>query len=442
MQNNSAITYLNVTDQHIRALMLEGAPYWDTTFLRRSLFQNDKVDLDAIVQYTNNKARHLRKSDITKDTPDPQEAKGLDIPSTQEAFDSYDVIILGKSVQRMLDAGGLKMLDSFVKDHGGTVIFSRGQAFEGELAAANDLDPVTWSDSGGDDVQFEIARDGIMLSPFRVLAGQEGGVDSLPRLLAARAIADRKALSAMLAQARDVVTNTELPAIVHRRVGRGQVLSVAVDGLWKWSFNPKAAATNNAFDRFWDQLLIWLVAGGDTASGQQFTFRADTANVPLGAAIHFRLTCSDPKLAAKDAPVTVYYGDSQVARTTLTAASPDNLTHLTGDYTPEKAGRYRAVVSLPNGKEQETKWIVFEENLEEKEVAADVPYLRNLCEASGGKLLEPGDFAAFAKKSRNVESDVQPKVKYASLWDRVWVFYVICGTFGLDWYLRRKWGLC
>jgi len=50
--NNSAITYLNVIDQQLRILLLEGSPYWDTTFLQRSLMRNDKISLDAIIQYT------------------------------------------------------------------------------------------------------------------------------------------------------------------------------------------------------------------------------------------------------------------------------------------------------------------------------------------------------------------------------------------------------
>ena len=49
--NNSAITFLNVIDQQIRVLVLEGSPYWDTTFLQRSLQRNDKVELDSAVQY-------------------------------------------------------------------------------------------------------------------------------------------------------------------------------------------------------------------------------------------------------------------------------------------------------------------------------------------------------------------------------------------------------
>ena len=56
--NNSAITYLNVIDQQIRVLLLEGDPYWDTTFLQRSLMRNDKFDVDALIQLPGQGSRH------------------------------------------------------------------------------------------------------------------------------------------------------------------------------------------------------------------------------------------------------------------------------------------------------------------------------------------------------------------------------------------------
>ena len=60
-ENNRALTYLNVIDQQIQVLFLEGAPYWDTTFLQRSLMRNDKMNVDIIAQYAEGKARVVRK---------------------------------------------------------------------------------------------------------------------------------------------------------------------------------------------------------------------------------------------------------------------------------------------------------------------------------------------------------------------------------------------
>ena len=95
--NNSAITYLNVIDQQIRVLLLEGDPYWDTTFLQRSLMRNDKFDVDALVRYGADRVRAIRK------TPGAGELRA---PQTLDQFAAYDVIILGRSVDSLLERLG------------------------------------------------------------------------------------------------------------------------------------------------------------------------------------------------------------------------------------------------------------------------------------------------------------------------------------------------
>lgn len=436
IKNNSTITFLNVIDQRIRVLLLEGAPYWDTTFLRRSLAQNDKIELDAILQYTRDQARKIRNLNSAQPDKEPT------VPTTQKQFNAYDLIIIGKSVDPFFDPEKFRMLVSFVKDHGGTVVFSRGQAFNGELAKVNELEPMQWVDKGSDHVKLQVGREGQLLSPFRVLTEDKGGVDALPPLLASRQISDRKTLAAMLANARDADTNTDSPAMIHRRVGRGQVLSVAVDGLWRWSFNPKVPATNNVFDRFWDQLVLWLVASGDSTPSLPFSLRSSTANLVLGSKMLFRLSVRNPDEMLKDVPLTIYSDEKEIARTVLTPGETGDSSHLTAEFLPEKTGRYRAVAALPGGQKQEVKWMVFDENPEEKEVAADVAYLRNLCESTGGQVLLPGDLSKFAQSLAQRDTERLSKVKLVSVWDQASIFYIICAAFGIDWYLRRKWGLC
>ena len=95
-----------------------------------------------------------------------------------------------------------------------------------------------------------------------------------------------KTLAAILAEARDAGSGATFPAIIHRRYGRGEVLSVAVEGLWRWSFNPKTTATNNLFDRFWDQLLVWLVAGGDITPSHALLLPREHGQPALGENVH------------------------------------------------------------------------------------------------------------------------------------------------------------
>lgn len=432
-ENNSAITYLNVIDQEIQVLLLEGSPYWDTTFLQRSLMRNDKMDLDSIVQYAPKKARIIRKK------PGDDELK---VPTTAEQFNHYDVIILGRSVDKLMNREQFNLLEDYVKNRGGTVIFSRGRAFDGELAK-NDLEPVIWDDDTvNEKVRLQVGREGQSVAPLRILGEQSGGMESVPDLIAGRNAVEKKPLTATLATAQGANGAAPSPGIVQRRFGQGQVVSVGVDGLWRWAFNSKIEGVNTLFDRFWDQMVLWLMAGRDFVPNQQYSLRTSSANILLGEKAYFRVAMRSADASVKDIPIVFYQGDHEVGRTTLNAMPGQDLYRLTAEFLPEKAGKYRASVRFPDGTTQEARFIVYQENLEQTEVATDAGYLKRLCESSGGRLLVPAELAKLNAELRDEKQEVTAKTRLRSVWDRAWFFYLIGLIFGLDWYLRRRWGLC
>lgn len=428
--NNSAITYLNVINEKVRVLLLEGDPYWDTTFLQRSLMRNDKFDVDALVRYGKNRVRVIRKS----------EGKGeFHAPETLDRYSAYDVIVLGRSVDQVIGSAGIGLLDQYVKDRSGTIIFSRGQAFD-NATAAGQLQPVLWGAATHDRVHLDVAPEGRVLSAFRTLTDGAGGLDALPDLVANRKATEIEPLTSTLAVASER-EGAPAPAVVHRRYGRGQVVSVGVEGLWRWGLNAKVDGANTPFDRFWDQMILWLLAGRDFIPNRQFSFRPNSANILLGEKIHFHLTMRQPDPKVKSVPVTLYFGDSELARVNMTPSSTD-YGRLAAEYLPERIGRYRAVAAFPDGTTQETRFIVYTENLEETEVATDTLCLRRLCDSSGGRLLQPEDLPKLLRELNNDRADLSPKTRLKPVWNETWVFYLAGLWFGLDWFLRRRWGLC
>jgi len=431
--NNSAITYLNVVDQQIRVLVLEGDPYWDTAFLQRSLMRNDKFDVDALVRYGSDHVRAIRKTPGTGELHPPQ---------TLDQFAAYDVIILGREVDSLLGPApdqSMTLLDQYVSERGGTVIFSRGSAFG--KAAAGELEPVLWGGKTRDHVRLEATAEGRGLSPFRVLSDGEGGWDALPELVAGSSARETKPLTATFAMATGRDDTTPEAAMVHRRYGRGQVMSIGVDGLWRWALNAKVEGANSAFDRFWDQMILWLLAGRDFIPNRQYSFRPSSANILLGEDVYFRLVLRQPDARLKSVPATIYYGDAEAGRVNL-APAPASTSRLTAQFLPERTGRYRAVVNLPDGTTQESRFIVFTENLEETEVATDTLYLRRLCESSGGRLLAPEELPKLLAELGQAATTQAPQTILRPVWNAAWVFYLAGLLFGLDWFLRRRWGLC
>jgi hypothetical protein len=428
--NNSAITYLNVIDQQIHVLVVEGDPYWDTTFLQRSLMRNDKFNVDSLIRYGTDRVRAIRKTDG---------AAPLRVPETLDQFGHYDVVILGRRVDELLGAPQAALLDQYVKERSGVVIFGRGHAF-GTLARS-ELEPVLWVEKPSGRVRLDVTPEGRGLSALRTLNDSAGGVDALPELLTGRSATDAQPLTSTLATAANREEGVAAPAIVHRRYGLGQVVSVGVEGLWRWGLNAKAEGATTPFDRFWDQMMLWLLAERDFIPSRQFSFRPNSANILLGEKVYFRLRMRQPDRNVKSVPLTLYFGEAEIGRINMTApvTDPDR---LTGEFLPERVGRYRAVAKFPDGTTQESRFIVFTENLEETEVATDVVGLRRLCESSGGRVLEPAELSRLLKELNSEKSDATPRTQLCPVWNEGWVFYLAGVLFGLDWFLRRRWGLC
>ena len=428
-ENNRALTYLNVIDQQIQVLFLEGAPYWDTTFLQRSLLRNDKMNVDSIVQYAEGKARLIRKKEGETE---------LKIPATAEDWRRYDVVVLGRSVDKLLGVEAVRQLEDYVRNHGGTVVFSRGRAFAPETKS--ELEPVIWSTQPTEHVRLQVAREGQALAPFRAITGP-GTEDQVPELIAGYSVVEKQPLTATLAATQSAGGGDPTPGMVHRRFGDGQVLSVGVDGLWRWAFNAKVEGMNTLFDRFWDQMILWLMAGRDFLPTQQFSLRASSANIPLGEKIYFRAVIRDAAPEVRDIPLTIMQDSAEVGRTTLTPPEAQAQDKLTAEFLPAKVGKFTATATFPDGSAQSVRFIVFDENLEQTEVATDTNYLRKLAESSGGRLLQPSELAKLLAELQDERSDAAPTTKLTSAWDRAWVFWLIGALFSADWYLRRRWGL-
>ena len=166
-----------------------------------------------------------------------------------------------------------------------------------------------------------------------------------------------------------------------------------------------------------------------------------SATLFLGEKAYFRLLAREETTAGEQAPIVFYFGDEEVGRSRL---SPDRAgsSRLTAEFLPEKVGRYRAAATFPDGTTQETRFIVFSENLEETEVATDRTYLKRLSESSGGRILTPKELARLRTELLAQQIDSAPQTRLTSLWDRAWFFYLIGLLLGLDWFLRRRWGLC
>jgi len=425
LENNRAATFLNVIDKKITLLLIEGRPYWDTTFLQRALVQNEKLDLDAIIQYAPRKVRRIRKSDLEHE---------LIVPERVEDFRPYNAVILGREIRPVLGPSGIEALGRYI-DEGGVVIFLRGPALA-EEGDDEGIQPLSWQAATAESYQLAIGRDGRSLAPFRTLADESAERGPPPALLAARAAGETKPLSAVLAIA-EAPRGGSTPAIVHRRVGAGQVLSVGIEGLWRWAFNADADLENPLFDRFWDQMLLWLLAASDQGPGGETHVRLSSSNLELGEPLFFHLVGEAPEDVS--VPITILHDNEEAGRVQLVRTPGQQ--PVAAEFVPAEEGHYQAEIRLPNGALQKANFIVSTQDLETTEVAVDLRYLERLAGASGGRVLRPEEISRLIEERSARADDLEPTRKREEIWDSPWFFYLTGLFFGLEWLLRRRWGL-
>jgi len=421
--NNTAINYINVLDEKVRVLMVEGLPYWDTTFLRRSLARNDKLDVDALTRFTSDRVRAVRSNPKRSN-------QELTAPKTVADFLPYKVVILGKKTHEVLGLDGIKAMEEWVDQHAGIVIFARGQAWEN--LPDSGLEPITWSDESAP-ARLEVSTAALSLPPFRLLH-QKSASTQLPEITSYQPASEPKTLAESY-----VTTNAQNSGVVFRRFGRGQTLSLGVGDLWKWVFNKDTEFDNNLYDLFWDQLVLWMLSNGGVTPGDDYTFQTNTANLATGEKITFTLALNglDPP---QNAPtVTVTHRKEQAAILALTPN--DDGSAYTATFTPRADGRHLAETTLPNGKKAKARFMAFIEEIERTETATDAAYLKQLASASGGRLVKPTDLKELFTNLLREASPMKERTRLNPLWDQVWILLTITCFLASEWFLRRRWGL-
>jgi hypothetical protein len=424
VSNNVATTFLNVISERLRILEIEGKPYWDTTFLRRSFARNDKFDIDSLVAFTDARVRPIRSN--------PERAADeLGPPTGVADLMPYDLVILGREVERVIGIDGIRAIEDWVRDENGAVVFARGEAWSADVAA--DLVPVDWDTGGARGVRLEVTPQAGNVPAFQLLR-EVAMTEDFPEVIAFPTDAGPKTLASTFSVAED-----QAPAIVYRRHGSGQTLSLGVGNLWRWVFNPRATYDNNAYDRFWDQLVLWLLANRGVTPIDGYSLRADTANLPLGETIRTRLGVHGREPPTAPLALRIFKDDTEVS--SLTLAADGDPARLSADFTPREPGRYLARVEPPDAEPLETRFIVFREQSETTETAMDLIYLEELAKASGGRLIDAANLADLAAELLRETADQEPLTRRVPIWDRASIFAILCFLLALDWYYRRRWGL-
>jgi uncharacterized membrane protein len=460
--NNEASTFATVSKEGISVLLV--APLdEETKFLRRALAADPRI----------------RLFEITRQTDEG------DLDSISFERQTFDVIILRNVSARRLAGGDPRMLsairDQVVTRGMGLMMMGGFDSFGGSEETGSvgnwtntpiaELLPVEVDRVSG---HIDSRRDGVNIGLYptregerhyllRLDQGRKGWerLHDVPNrgvnLLGMNRLGAVKPTAAVLATAQP--NRTDLPMLVAHSVGKGRVLAFAGDTtfLWRLFGLPETNEGLQIHQRFWKQTVIWL-AQQENAEGNIWV-KLDFRRLPIGSRQGFLVGARGK--SGIDLPEGKY--NAKIIAPDGTAYAVPVRKDVEADrgefWQTLQPGEYRLEVTGqandPEGQmvsgQAEGRFIVYEDDRELMQTAADLDFLGKLSAEAGGR---PHAYRIEELPTFLEQLTVASRVDDPLLWKRLpdwrssrlggflWFWLLLLTlVLSLEWGLRRLWGM-
>ncbi|HVX62059.1 MAG TPA: glutamine amidotransferase [Pirellulales bacterium] len=438
--NNEMSTFVTVLKGGVNVLYLDGSLSPEQKFLRWSLDASPDIKLDYIrIRADRNETRPPDLLERLK--PGKYDVYMLgDLDS--DAFDKEELEQLRATVEQgagLIMMGGLHSFGA--GGYGSTVLadvlpimigrFERQQFGENiredlHLGGKTKMQPTAYGVS-----QFLM-----LLAPASDKEKNAAAWARLPPLEGANHFAGLKQGANVLAESDD-----RQPLLVASNFGNGRVLAFAGDSTWHWWMEGHEAEHK----RFWRQVVLWLARKDESNEGRVWV-KLDRRRHAPGSRVEFSAGAN----TAEGEPIVDGAFEAEVVRpdgkripVTLRKQGDE----MRGAFLDaQDAGDYTVVVNVKHDSEplgaSQARFLVYDQDLELNNPAADVGALESLAAMTEGKSLAPEQLPSLLDElkagAKSLEIETQSK---ETLWDRWPFFLIFVGVLALEWVLRKRWGL-
>ncbi len=458
--DNQASLQVQVIDEPIRVLLLEGKPYWDTKFLARNLAADPAVELTSLVLVR--KGRLMKRSDPAAMTLGGDEAKQGESQNDRgaswqtintgaadwdraEQLDDYRIVVLGRSTEVFLDDHVVERLRKWISLDGGALVCSRGAPASEVEQRLGHLLPVRWQPQTEFRTRAQLTSIGQSASLLPQDLGAGGDpISALPSLALGAKPRVAIGLPQVLVQSATGQDGQTVPIVSHQPYGSGQTVVVEGAGMWRWAFlPPEKASAQRVYASLWQGLMQWLISQQDLLPGQEIAIRSDRLAYVTGDSVTVSVLVRESfddklpdcmveggslELPRRATPVLV--GEQEgIFRANFGALPP-------GHYKASLAGRDKSEPGVVTEFDVRDPWF------ERLEVDARPGLLRQVAKRSGGRVINSSTAALIAEDYREHLKMSRPeKSRRIPLWDRRWVLLTVLGAWIACWMTRRSSGL-
>lgn len=443
LSNNQRSTFVTVRDGGVKVLFLSGAkriggsPGREQRFLRSALAQSpDLIVTRQVFDYRQTEqslTQELNRTPYDVFVIDDVDAKALDAKSWQAI------------AERVQNGAGLIMLGGY---------HSFGPGGHRSTALADAL-PIRIGRAERQNFNAPLRKELHLKGPLQARPSERFGMShpilqigaevwpKLPPLEGANKFTPAR-LKPNAITLLETTQQPRQPLLVAGQAGTGRTLAFAGDSTWRW----RLAGFGEPHRRFWRQAILWLAKKDDSTQNPVWV-KLDTRRLlpgmPLGMALGVNPGDATP-LENIQVDVTITTPSGQ--ELAVPVANNGKQRQATFNAATE-AGDYTVTVTATAGGESlgtaSARFLVPERNLELDQPGAEPTLMTQLAEmtaAAGGKALAPEELPTLLEELANQEPQFEEEiVARITYWDDWPFFLFIVSLLGIDWFLRKRWGL-
>lgn len=439
-ENNSSKISIQVLSAKNEVLFIEDSWRWEFKFLRR-IFEDDPSF--TFTGFISRRGEH-GYSYFQMVEPDRKVNLGS-FPQTKAELERFDTIILGDVNPKNWTKALAPALHSLVVEDGKSLIVIAGPniANMADIPALASLLPVEITEQTGTPIEGPIpvkqSAEGVA-SPFFFSANQGIWMELRPVDQIYPVLRKRPAATVLIEAADKANNYGNLIVIAEHTVGRGRVLFIGTDTLWKWQTNSvQTDNANSPYLVFWQQALRGLAPVRLSQGSVNLWLQPERSKYETGETIVLRAEVQSERPIAKP---------KITAKVTL----PDKKT-IPLDFAPHptQSGLYIAQIEASMPGQHQIAGLVTVEGKTAAEAVAAVDVEKSLAEMSnidvnesnlariasetGGKLMKRDDPKTWPTED-NVSPVVVQKTRLYDLWNNFTLMILLALLLGVDWLIR------
>lgn len=424
-----------VVDDKLEVLVLEDRWRWEFKFLKRLLEDDPNFNLTAMLS---------RGGGAFLQLGEPERHVDLGgFPQSRAELDWFDFIVLGDARPAGWPAGLRGAIADSVIEGGKTLIVVAGPAL-GELARVPELHallPVELSPDSATPLEGPLA---MRLTPEAAQSGyfadgDRGPILELPTVDRVYApLRKRPGATVLLETAEKANAAGRLIVLAEQTVGRGRVLFVGTDALWKWqTLTPADEDGRTLYGKFWQQALRALTPSRTATTNLWLT--ADRSRYEAGDRVHLR---AEVPAAADDERVrleaTVVLPDERRLPIAF-ESDPATADGYMAEFDAVAAGRYRIslAATIDGQTAAETSLVVeaIAPRGETDDAGVDRAALAEIASRTGGRVIDLSDPQTWPSPAAGPPPQIEER-RTVNLWENFSLLTLLCLVMGGDWLAR------